>query len=148
MALYDDDIRYPDANLAYETIDLDIIKLAVQQTVSRELMTEHAFGTPVTVDVDENSAFNHVVIRVISRRLAKQGSSHVPTGSESVPITWWDHLLITIGLKKYAKTRRITTHATIYRTCPHLNIPIRSDSDRNTHLTYLMRVDEERGRRA
>lgn len=148
MALYDDDVRYPDSDLSFKTIDLEIIQQYAQQAIARELAEDLGWGARVKVGVTANDSFNQIVIRPIVQMLAKHGSSYVPTGSESVPVTWWDHLLISIGLKRYAKTRTITTHATIYRTCPHLDVPIRNDGDRNMHLTYLMNVTKERGRRA
>jgi hypothetical protein len=161
MTLFDDNVRYPNLppDLNVKIIDLEIIKRAAAQSISRELLLEENFGTPVTVDVVQNSPFSQLLVRTTVRMLAKQGSSFLVTGREMVPANRWSYIVYGLsGLDpndfgssgkwlirlSRAKTRRVETRATIYRTCPHLTIP---GHQTGPHLHYLMTVNEEQARR-
>ncbi len=57
-----------------------------------------------------------------------------------IPVTWWDHFKKQFFPKLGFKTEEIVEHTTIYRVCPHLNIPT---CDKYAHFRWLKASDQE-----
>jgi hypothetical protein len=147
----------PDS-LEIKTVDVEIIRRGLQELVSKEML-----NTTVDVDSDEfGFMMNMIAVRMTQRMLAHTADETVVTGTESVPVNWWSHIILAIvgnesetwdghlprrnygwrwRLFKRAKMRTIKTHTTLYRTCPHVHIP-----DNMFHMRWVLNVNDDASR--
>ena len=114
-----------------EEHELEVIKFAVMQSVSPELVAD------MQVDVAKNWMSDLFSVRLTQRMIAYQGEP-VPQRSEQVPVGWLDHLWLSLTahfvdldadwderegfwwrMRDRARTRAIATEQTLYRVCPH-----------------------------
>jgi hypothetical protein len=82
--------------IAFTTIDLEVIKRGGQQGISRKMIEDFGWGARVDVEVEDDPLFGHIVIRAMTRMLALKAREVVPTSSEMVPANWFSHLIGTL----------------------------------------------------
>jgi CRISPR/Cas system-associated exonuclease Cas4 (RecB family) len=131
-------------------VDLEVLKYAFMQSISKELVKN------ISVEVGIADMFtNQIGVRMVQRLAAKRTDETVVMASESVPVSWWSHLWLTIlgehdwedhehpikaTLRRwFIQTRDIATKTTFYRTCPHLDLP-----DKGLHVRWLLNVDDDK----
>jgi hypothetical protein len=136
--------------MTVEAVDLEVLKYAFQQSISKELVKN------ISVEVGIADLFrDQIGVRMVQRLAAKRADETVITASESVPVSWWSHLWLTIlgehdwedyehpikaRLRQwFVDTRTIATKTTFYRTCAHLDLP-----DKGLHVRWLLDVDDDK----
>lgn len=143
--MIDSKFRLPET----ESIILDEVMVAVTEFMDVDSIED------LKLDTNTRSSFflaNQLGARLRAKMYRSVSTENVAT--ESVPVTWRDHLKSSMS-KRWPKwnlkwnTREIVTQQTVYRTCPHLaykdNTKLHFDWLSSQHEVMPRREDPERG---